>query len=106
MDKDGILQSGVLLRHLILPGRVEDALDVIDWVSESFPKNAVLFSLMSQFTPLADKHLYPELSGTLAEEEYSRVQSYLSLSSIENGYFQELSSATTELIPNFDCTGV
>ncbi|MFB0919310.1 MAG: radical SAM protein [Oscillospiraceae bacterium] len=106
MDEEGLLKSGVLIRHLILPGRLDDAFDVIDWVSESFPKNGVLFSLMSQFVPLADKEKYPELDRLLTKEEYERAQSYLSLSGIENGYFQELSSATDELIPDFNLTGI
>ncbi len=106
MDDEGLLKSGVLIRHLILPDRLDDAFDVIDWVSESFPKSTVLFSLMSQFVPLADKQKSPELARSLICEEFERAQSYLSLSSIENGYFQELSSATDELIPSFDLTGV
>ncbi len=106
MDEDELLKSGVLIRHLILPDRLDDTFDVIDWVSECFPKNAVLFSLMSQFVPLADKEKYPELDRLLTKEEYERAQSYLSLSGIENGYFQELSSATSELIPDFDLTGI
>lgn len=106
IDEEGLLKSGVLIRHLILPLRLDDAFDVIDWVSESFPKSGVLFSLMSQFVPLADKKKYPELDRLLTKEEYERAQSYLSLSGIENGYFQELSSATGELIPDFDLTGV
>lgn len=104
--EEGFLKSGVLIRHLILPGRLDDCFDVIDWISERFPKNGVLFSLMGQFVPLADKTDYPELSATLTHEEYERAESYLSLSPIENGYFQELSSATEELIPSFDLSGV
>jgi len=106
LDEEGLLKSGVLIRHLVLPGRLDDAFDVIDWVSECFPKNAVLFSLMSQFVPLADKTEFSEISRSLSREEYDRAFSYLSLSGIENGYFQELSSATDELIPSFDLTGV
>lgn len=106
MDSEGLLKSGVLIRHLILPDRLDDTFDVIDWISESFPKNGVLFSLMSQFVPLADKKKYPELSRPLTKDEYERAQSYLNLSGIENGYFQELSSATVEMIPDFDMTGV
>ena len=106
IDSEGLLKRGVLIRHLILPDSLDDAFDVIDWVSESFPKNAVLFSLMSQFVPLADKAKYPALARSLSREEFERAQSYLSLSRIENGYFQELSSATKELIPSFDLTGV
>ena len=105
-DGEGLLKSGVLIRHLILPERLDDAFDVIDWVAESFEKNAVLFSLMSQFVPLADRAKFPELSRSITRGEFDRAQSYLSLSSIENGYFQELSSATQELIPSFDLTGV
>ena len=75
-------------------------------MSESFPKGAVLLSLMSQFTPLADKQKYPELSRTLTREEYDRAESYLMLSGIENGYFQDLCSATADMIPDFDGTGV
>ena len=106
MDNEGLLKRGVLIRHLILPDRLDDAFDVIDWISESFPKNGVLFSLMSQFVPLADKTKYPELARSISREEFDRAQSYLSLSAIENGFFQELSSATNELIPSFDLTGV
>ena len=105
MDENGLLKSGVLIRHLIMPGRLDDAFDVIDWIAESFPQNSVLLSLMSQFTPLADKRRYPELSRTLTSEEYDRAKSYLMLSGIENGYFQELCSATDEMIPSFDGTG-
>lgn len=106
LGKDGALQSGVLIRHLLLPGGLEDALDVMDWVSAEFPKGSVLFSLMSQFTPLADREKYPELSHTVSESEYLRAREYLSLSGIDSGYFQELSSATGELIPAFDLTGI
>lgn len=106
LDGEGMLKSGVLLRHLILPGRVEDALDVIDWAAESFPKNGVLFSLMSQYTPLGGVAAHPELDRRLTMEEYSRAGSYLELSGIGNGYFQELTSATEEMIPDFDLTGV
>lgn len=106
MGDDGLLKRGVLIRHLILPGQLDDAFDVIDYVSEHFPKNSVLLSLMSQFTPLADRERYPELNRGITQEEYERAESYLMLSGIENGYFQELSSATDEMIPAFDGTGV
>lgn len=106
MNQDGILQKGVLIRHLILPDRLDDCFDVIDWVAESFPKDGVLFSLMSQFTPLADNKKFPELARTLTREEYDRAKSYLELSGIENGFYQDLCSATEEMIPDFDLTGV
>ena len=106
MDEEGTLTGGVLIRHLILPGRLDDAFDVIDFVAESFPKDSVLFSLMSQFTPMGELGGYPELNRRISKDEYDRARSYLELSGIENGYFQELSSATEEMIPNFDLTGI
>lgn len=106
MDENGILQSGVLIRHLILPGRLDDTFDVIDWVAGTFPPNSVLFSLMSQFTPFADKEKFPELARPISADEHARAQSYLSLSGIEAGYFQDLAAATDEMIPHFDFTGV
>ena len=106
MDENGILQSGVLIRHLILPGRLDDTFDVIDWVAEAFPPNSVLFSLMSQFTPFADKEKFHELARPISKDEHARAQSYLSLSGIEAGYFQDLAAATDEMVPHFDFTGV
>lgn len=106
MDENGILQSGVLIRHLLLPGRDKDAREVIDWVTEAFPPDAVLFSLMSQYVPFADRKKYPELARPVSRAEYDSAQTYLAASGIENGYFQDLSSATDELIPHFDFTGV
>ena len=104
LDADGLLQRGVLIRHLILPGWLDNSFDVMDWVAAQFPGKAVLFSLMSQFTPMP--HCPPELQRSLTQEEYDRCRSYLELSGIENGFFQELDAAGTEMIPAFDLTGV
>ena len=106
LDADGLVQRGLLIRHLVLPERLDDTFDVIDWVSESFPKNAVIFSLMSQFVPFADAGRFPELDRRLSAEEHARAKSYLSLSGIENAYYQSRDAATEELIPDFDLTGV
>lgn len=103
---NGLLKSGVLIRHLVLPGRLDDCFDVIDWVAETFPKNGVLLSIMSQFTPLAETSKYTEISRTLTREEYDRVTNYLDASPIQNGYYQELCSATEDFIPDFDLTGI
>ncbi|MBR4157735.1 MAG: radical SAM protein [Oscillospiraceae bacterium] len=104
LDEDGMLIRGVLIRHLVLPGQLDNSFDVIDYVASHFPGDTVLFSLMSQFTP--NEHCPPELRRTLTREEYSRCRSYLELSGIENGFFQELDAAGPEMIPDFDLTGV
>ena len=108
MDEDGILQSGVVIRHLILPGCVENTKRVIDWVSDNFAPGEVLFSLMSQYIPFGKvlEGGYDEINRTVTEEEYAEIEDHLMESNIEEGYFQELSSAATEYIPNFDLENV
>ncbi len=105
-DEDGMLQSGVLIRHLILPGQAENSKRVIDWVSEQFEPDDVLFSLMSQYTPMGDLTRFPELKRRVSPAENDEVYQHLMDSSIENGFFQELEAATTDMIPRFDGTGV
>jgi putative pyruvate formate lyase activating enzyme len=106
-DGDGILQRGVLIRHLMLPDALDNTLGVIDWVSEAFPRGSVLFSLMSQYTPPErDLSRFPELCGRVSRIDYDAAVSYMELCGIDFGFTQEPESATDELLPNFDGTGV
>ena len=106
LDGDGLLRRGVLIRHLVLPGHAENSLRVIDAIEDLLPYRDVLFSLMSQYTPMPGLERWPELTRTLTAEEYGRVCSYLDFSSIERGYVQSLEAASEEMIPAFDGTGV
>lgn len=103
-DGDGILQRGVLIRHLMLPGELENTLDVIDWVSSQFG-DKVLFSLMSQFTPNENCKL-PELRKRISEDEYNKAVDYMYLCGMENAYVQDFSSAENDFTPPFDLTGL
>lgn len=104
MGDDGILQSGVIIRHLVLPGQLENTRRVIDYVSTHFEKGTVLFSLMSQYTP------QPDASGVLARRlnhaEYRAAVEYMQSCGITDGFCQELSSAKEEYTPIFDLSGV
>lgn len=105
-DDEGIMQKGVIIRHLMLPDEIENTLDVIDWVADEF-QNKVIFSLMSQYTPNGNKNcLYPNLNKTVSEDEYKKAVDYMYLVGIENGYIQDFSSAKKEYTPSFDLTGV
>ncbi|MEL4105498.1 radical SAM protein [Oscillospiraceae bacterium WX1] len=106
MGDDGLLKSGVIIRHLVLPGQLDNTYRVIDWVSETFHPGDVLFSLMSQYTPISNLEKFPELLRRLTPEEYAAARSYLEFSGIEDGFFQELSSAKEEYTPIFDLGGV
>lgn len=105
LDAVGRLQKGVLIRHLVLPGNLDNTKRVIDWVAEQFAPGEVLFSLMSQYTPCRETG-FMELQRTLTPEEYDEASEYLFASGIEDGFMQDLSSATAEAIPAFDGTGV
>lgn len=104
LDSDGIMEKGMIIRHLMLPGETENTLDVIDFVSSQFGDN-VIFSLMSQFTPNHQCNI-PELSRTITEEEYNRAVDYMYLCGMENAYIQDFSSAKKEYTPPFDLSGV
>ena len=106
LDNDGIMRSGVLIRHLILPGSAENTLRVIDAVEDNLPAKGIMFSLMSQYTPMPGLEAFPELGRTVSPEEYERCRSYLDFSEIENGFYQSPEAATDEMIPAFDGTGV
>lgn len=106
LDEKGMLRSGVLIRHLVLPGRIADTRAVLRWVSETFAPGTVLFSLMAQYTPCGDLTKTPELKRTLTAGEWDEALSALAEYGIEDGYVQELSAAGEEEIPAFDGTGV
>ncbi|MBQ7473467.1 MAG: 4Fe-4S cluster-binding domain-containing protein [Oscillospiraceae bacterium] len=106
LDENGLLVSGVLIRHLILPGEIENSMGAIDFVAESFPRGSVLFSLMSQYTPMPGLEKYPTLQRRVEAQENEHLIRYMHACGISDGYWQELSSATAEEIPAFDGTGV
>lgn len=106
MDGDGLLQSGVLIRHLILPEQGDNSRRVIDWVSDTFEPGDVLFSLMSQYTPMGELAAFPELRHTVSPALNAAIYAHLLDSRIEDGFYQDLEAATGELIPKFDGTGV
>lgn len=106
LDENDMLKSGVLIRHLILPDNERNSRDVIDFVADNFPGDRVLFSLMSQFTPMPGTERFPELQKTVAPELNDRLIDYMCARGIEYGFWQEPDSATGDMIPAFDLTGV
>ena len=106
IDDDGILQSGVVIRHLILPGLVDNSKRVIDWVAETFKPGQVLFSLMHQYIPCGDAAKYPEINRTVSKAEYKEIEAHLFASNIEDGFVQDGDAASCNFIPDFDGTGI
>jgi len=106
MDDDGILQKGLLIRHLILPNRPKNTKGVIDRLSTALPKGSFLFSLMSQYTPIPGLDRFPELTQTVSPVLSEYCYQYLCKQGIEDGYYQDVSSATEDWVPDFDLSGV
>ena len=106
MDDNGMLTSGVIIRHLILPGHLENSKKIIDYVASRFKPGEVLFSLMRQYTPFGNISEFPELQRTLTDDEYEEVQAYLFESGIEDGFLQDKESAVQDFIPPFNGEGV
>lgn len=106
LDDEDMLQKGVLIRHLILPEAEENTCAVIDFVADAFPPDGVLFSLMAQYTPMPNTERFPELQKTVSAEVNDAMLEYMLSRGIENGFWQEPTSATEDMIPSFDLTGV
>ena len=90
--------KGVIIRHLILPGQVENSLRVLDWIGDTFVPGQVLVSLMRQYTPMPG--MEPPFDRPITEEEYDSVLSWMFLNDLE-GFTQEDSAATDAFIPDF-----
>ena len=104
-DDDGLLKKGVIIRHLILPGQVNGAKSVMDWVAGEFEPGTVRFSLMSQYTPWGDLSAVPEIDRRLRKSEMRAAQEYMEILGLE-GFTQERTSAKEEYTPPFDLTGI
>ena len=104
LDADGIIRRGTIVRHLILPGRAEESVRILDFIHEELPGAWV--SLMAQYLPFGEAAGVVELGRRLTQEEYDRVADHLMELGIEDGFIQELSSSDEKYIPKFDLTGV
>lgn len=103
-DAKGLIQKGVIVRQLLLPGHVNDANAVLKYLYDTY-HNHVYISMMSQFTPIALKD-YPEINRTVTRREYERLVDYALEIGITNAFIQEGDVAKDSFIPAFDCEGV
>jgi len=101
-----VMKKGMILRHLILPGQIDNSLGVLDWVDQHFQPGQILFSLMSQYVPMGKAKTMPGYDRPISEMEYDAVLSYMELLGIADGYTQDFSAAVEEFIPNWDLSGL
>lgn len=105
LDGEGLLRRGTVIRHLLLPGGLNEAKAVMDFVAEAFAPGEVWFSLMSQYVPLGRAGEYPEINQTLRPSERRSAEAYMAALGLE-GFVQDPDSASGAYVPNFDLTGV
>lgn len=103
-DDNGIMQKGVIIRHLVLPTNTKNSIAVLDTIYENFG-NEITVSLMSQYTPCGIADKYPEINRKITKREYQKVLTHLEALGFD-GFAQELSSATTSYIPDFNLQGL
>lgn len=104
-DKNGIIQKGVIIRHLMLPGLLFDSKKIIDYIHNAYG-NKVYISIMNQYTPLEHVKIYPELNKSLNQKHYEALIDYAVSIGVENGFIQEEGTDKESFIPLFNYEGV
>ncbi|MBX9136189.1 MULTISPECIES: radical SAM protein [unclassified Clostridium] len=104
-NKDGIIEKGVIVRHLLLPGLLFDSKKVVDAIYNNFGDN-VYISLMNQYTPMHNAKMYPEINKSINEKTYDVLIDYALSIGIKNGFIQESGTNSKEFVPDFNNEGV
>lgn len=104
LDEDGMIVSGTIVRHLMLPGRVEESKQILTWIRDNLPGAWV--SLMAQYMPMGQVEGVDELERRLMRDEYEEVCDHMLSIGLEDGFVQEMESSDAKYIPMWDLTGV
>lgn len=103
-DENGIMKSGMIVRHLILPQNTNSSIEILDWFKNNLGETYL--SLMAQYTPCTNLSDYKEINRKITQREYDKVSNYALNIGLEKIFLQELSSAENTFIPAFDFTGI
>lgn len=102
---DGLMQKGLIVRHLILPMNTNRSLEIFSWIKKTLGEKTFV-SLMAQYTPCGEIDAFPELQRKITEREYKKVLAFLEEEGFENAFVQQRTAADSGFIPDFDLTGV
>ena len=105
LDERGIARKGLIVRHLVLPGHVDDSRRVLEWIAGNMPRG-VYVSLMSQYIPAHNASGYAGINRRLTQREYDEIVDRMISLGLEDGYCQDLSSASPGFTPPFDLEGL
>lgn len=100
-NEDGIIQRGVIIRHLILPNHIQNSKNILKYIKEHFDEN-IYVSVMAQYFPTYNAKKDSLINRKLTKKEYREIEKYLYLINLKNGYIQELGEHEEEYVPNFD----
>ena len=103
-DERDMMKRGIIVRHLLLPGQMQNAKDVVEYVYKTYG-NQVFLSLMNQYTPLPQVEAFPEINRCITEEEYDELVDFAIDLGVENGFIQEGETAKESFIPEFNEEG-
>lgn len=103
--QDGMLQEGVIIRHLVLPCNLDQTKKIIDWLWDNVPPETPI-SIMSQYFPAGRAGEYSEINRSITAREYNAAAEYFLSKGFSNGYIQERASQSPEYVPEFDFTGM
>lgn len=104
-DENGIMTKGVIVRHLVLPSYVQNSMQVIKYLHQTYGQK-IYMSIMNQYTPMPYVSKYPEINRTVTEAEYDEVINYAVQIGVENAFVQEGTAARESFIPLFDGEGI
>lgn len=101
LNENGIMLSGVMVRHLVLPNYIENSKKVLKWIVENLPKD-IYVSVMAQYFPTYKAKEYEKMNRKLTKEEWKNIENYIEELGIENGYVQELGDHEEEYVPKWE----
>ena len=101
LNDKGIMQKGVMIRHLVLPNHIENSKKVLKWIKENLP-NQIYVSIMAQYFPTYKAKQIEDLNRKLTKEEWEEIENYVEELNIENGYMQELGEHEEEYVPKWN----
>ena len=101
INENGIIQKGVIIRHLVLPNQIENSKKVLKWIKENLPED-IYISVMAQYFPIYKAKEWQELNRKLTQKEWSEIENFVQELDIENGYIQELGEHEEEYVPKWD----
>ena len=101
LNKKGIMQKGVMIRHLVLPSYIENSKKVLKWIKDNLD-DKIYVSIMAQYFPTYKAKEYEKINRKLTKEEWKKIENYIEKLEIENGYMQELGEHEEEYVPKWD----